>query len=70
MICQLITIVLLKFMFFLLVDGCCLRDDDADLDEESTKVAIVIPSEIRKSARVTRRAGDDKELCRPVGQMP
>ena len=65
-----ITVVLLKFMFFLLVDGFCLRNDGAYLDVECADVAVVIAPEIRKGAWVTWRARDDEELGRPVGQMP
>lgn len=50
--------------------GLGLGDDNACLDEELAKVAVVIAAEVRKGARVTRRAGDDEELGRPVGRMP
>ena len=57
-------------MIVLLVDGCCLGNDDAGLDEERAEVAVVIPSEIRKSARVTRRGRNYKAFCGTIGQVP
>ena len=63
------TIVLMFIILFSLVCGECLGDDDAGLNEERTDVAVVIASEVRKSARVTRRARDNKELGRPIGNV-
>ena len=40
------------------------------MDEERADVAVVVAPEVREGARVTRRAGDDEELGRPVGRMP
>ena len=49
--------------------GRQLRADYAGLDEELAEVAVVIATEVRKGARITRRAGDNEELGRPLGHM-
>ena len=44
-----------------------LGDDDAGLDEKCTKVAVVIPSEIRKGAWIARRGWNNKAFCGTIG---
>ena len=39
------------------------------MDEKRTDVAIIIAPEVRKSASIAGRAGDDEELGRPSGQV-
>ena len=49
--------------------GEWLGDDDAGLNEIGADIAVVIAPEVRKGARVTRRARDNKELGRPIGNV-
>ena len=47
-----------------------LGDDDTGLNEKCAEIAVVIPPEIRKGARVAWRGWNNKAFCGTIGQMP